>query len=335
MEIFLTILFLIIGFALLVKGADFFVDGACGLSLRLKIPAYLIGITVVAFGTSLPEAAVSITASIQGNNAIALGNIVGSNIFNTLMVLGISALFTSLPVGRVTLRRDFPFCLGISALLFLLLLIPSPTAPVLGHLDGALLLLCFVIFMILSIKQSKKEALSVTPEKNENTSGDPTDSQKDKPSPLWKCLLLILLGIAGVIGGGQLTVETATRLAEIIGLSDSIIGLTVVAIGTSLPELVTSIVAARKKQVDIAVGNAVGSNIFNILFILGASSAISPISAVGNAFALVDAGILFGITLLTLLFILPKKKLSLPAGIPMVLVYIGYTAFLLLREGAI
>lgn len=129
--------------------------------------------------------------------------------------------------------------------------------------------------------------------------------------------------------------ETATRLAEIIGLSDSIIGLTVVAIGTSLPELVTSIVAARKKQVDIAVGNAVGSNIFNILFILGASSAISPISAVGNAFALVDAGILFGITLLTLLFILPKKKLSLPAGIPMVLVYIGYTAFLLLREGAI
>lgn len=124
--------------------------------------------------------------------------------------------------------------------------------------------------------QSKKEALSVTPEKNENTSGDPTDSQKDKPSPLWKCLLLILLGIAGVIGGGQLTVETATRLAEIIGLSDSIIGLTVVAIGTSLPELVTSIVAARKKQVDIAVGNAVGSNIFNILFILGASSAISP-----------------------------------------------------------
>lgn len=198
MEIFLTILFLIIGFALLVKGADFFVDGACGLSLRLKIPAYLIGITVVAFGTSLPEAAVSITASIQGNNAIALGNIVGSNIFNTLMVLGISALFTSLPVGRVTLRRDFPFCLGISALLFLLLLIPSPTAPVLGHLDGALLLLCFVIFMILSIMQSKKEALSVTPEKNENTSGDPTDSQKDKPSPLWKCLLLILLGIAGL-----------------------------------------------------------------------------------------------------------------------------------------
>lgn len=335
MELALTLLFLVLGFALLVKGADFFVDGACGLSEKLRIPAYLVGITVVAFGTSMPEAAVSITAAIRGSNEIALGNIVGSNIFNTLMVLGISALFAPLPVKKATLRRDLPFCLCITALLLGLLFLPDPKSPALGRLDGCILLLAFVIFMTVSIRAGKKEALSMENDASGSCASPGDAPEKKKPMGLFLCFFLIVIGIAGVIGGGQLTVECATRLAEMIGLSDSVIGLTVVAIGTSLPELVTSMVAAKKKQVDIAVGNAIGSNAFNILFILGASAAIRPVSGAGNAYVIADVLFLFAITLLTLLFAIPRKQLRRPAGICMLLLYLEYTGFLLFREGAI
>ena len=233
----LMILFLVIGFVLLVKGADLFVDGACDLSAKLRIPAYIVGLTVVAFGTSLPEAAVSITASLQGSNEIAIGNIIGSNMFNTLVVLGASALFAPVAVKGNILKRDFPFCIGITAVMIVLLMM--------GKKESKL---------IESAEDSEKADL-----------------------PMWKCLLFIIIGFVGVVVGGQLTVKGAKELALMAGMSERVVGLTVVAIGTSLPELVTSIVAARKQQNDIAVGNVIGSNIFNLLFILGISATIGKI----------------------------------------------------------
>lgn len=317
MNLAVLIIMLIGGFILLVKGADLFVDGACDLSEKLKIPAYLIGMTVVAFGTSLPEAAVSVTASIQGSNQIAIGNVIGSNIFNTIVVLGASALIAPVMVKDKVLKRDLPFCIGISALLLVLIVTLWTGQAQLTRLDGIILLVLFAAFMTFSILGAKKDAV---PE---------VTAENKKQMPVWKCIALIIIGAAGVIIGGQLTVSGAKGLARIIGLSETVIGLTVVAIGTSLPELVTSIVAARKGQNDIAVGNVVGSNIFNILFILGLSSAISPI--VTDGYAIVDTCVLIGITLVTFIFALPKKKLTRPAGAVMLLMYILYTAYLLIR----
>lgn len=308
------IVLLVAGIVLLVKGADLFVDGACALSEKLKIPAYLVGLTVVAFGTSLPEAAVSVTSAIDGSNEIAVGNVIGSNMFNTLMVLGASALFTPIAVKKNILKRDFPFCLGITALLVVLLVISKS----LSRLDGAILLALFAAFMTYSIINAKASASSIAEEPSADTFS------------VWKCVLYIVFGIAGVAAGGTLTVNGAKMMAYALGLSETVVGLTVVAIGTSLPELVTSMVAARKKQNDIAVGNVIGSNVFNILFILGISSAISPI-APKDAFVLLDALILTGVMVFTFLLSLIGKKINRPMGIVMILIYAAYTAFLLIR----
>lgn len=300
----------------LVKGADIFVDAACNLSAKLRIPAYIIGLTVVAFGTSLPEAAVSITASIQNNNAIAIGNVVGSNIFNTLVVLGASALFAPVAVKKNILKRDFPFCIGITVLMLILMVTLSEEVA-LTRIDGIVLLAVFVLFMVISVRAGKQGA------------ADDEDVIEENNDPMWKCILFIIIGIAAVIAGGQLTVEGAVRMAEALGMSESVIGLTVVAIGTSLPELVTSIVAARKKQNDIAVGNVIGSNIFNILFILGVSSTISTITT--DSYAIADMCVLIGVSLFTYILSLIKKEIRRPAGIVMILIYAAYTAFLLVR----
>lgn len=308
------IVLLVAGIVLLVKGADLFVDGACALSEKLKIPAYLVGLTVVAFGTSLPEAAVSITAAIDGSNEIAVGNVIGSNIFNTLMVLGASALFMPIAVKKNLLKRDFPFCLGITALLVVLLAVSGSAS--LTRLDGIILLSLFAAFMTYSIINGKKDSI----EEETNTDA----------FPIWKCVLYIAFGIAGVAAGGTLTVNGAKMMALALGMSETVVGLTVVAIGTSLPELVTSMVAAKKKQNDIAVGNVIGSNVFNILFILGISSAISPI-APKDAFVMMDALILTGIMAFTFLLSLIGKKINRPMGIVMILIYAAYMAFLLVR----
>ena len=313
------ILLLIVGIILLVKGADLFVDGACDLSEKLKIPAYLVGITVVAFGTSLPEAAVSITAAIEGSNEIAIGNVIGSNIFNTLMVLGASALITPVMVKKALFARDFPFCIGITVLLLALIVFPFGKTVSIARLEGCVFLAIFTVFMVYSIIAGKKEG------------GDTADAQEEtKDIPLFKCILYIVLGIAGVVAGGTLTVNGAEMLAKAIGMSETVIGLTVVAIGTSLPELVTSMVAAKKNQNDIAVGNVIGSNIFNILFILGISSVITPI-APKDPFIVTDALVLTGIMIMTFLFSIPKKKINRPMGVAMILIYAAYTAFLLIR----
>lgn len=317
MNVFLMIVFLVLGFVLLVKGADFFVDGACDLSDRLKIPAYVVGLTVVAFGTSLPEAAVSITASLQHSNEIAIGNVIGSNMFNTLVVLGASALFSPIVVKSNLLKKDFPFCIIITVVMLILMLTMGGGQIALTRMDGIILLVIFAVFMIMSIAGAKKAAPMMA------------ETVETKNVPLWKSILFIVVGAAGVILGGQLTVTGAKSLAEFAGLSEKVIALTVVAIGTSLPELVTSIVASRKDQNDIAVGNAIGSNIFNILFILGISATIGTITTDVNA--VIDACALIGIVGLTYVFALAKKSINRVEGGIMILVYIAYTVYLLMR----
>lgn len=317
MNVVWMILLLVGGFILLVKGADLFVDGACGLSNKLKIPAYVIGLTVVAFGTSLPEAAVSVTASIQGSNEIAIGNVIGSNCFNTLVVLGASALFAPVVVKKNLLKRDFPFCLGITILMLVLMTTLGGGQIALTRISGIILLAFFAVFMTISVLSGKKEAKLAE------------SVEEEKPMSLTKCIVLAVVGVAGVIVGGQLTVEGAKSLAEIVGLSEKVIALTIVAVGTSLPELVTSIVAARKKQNDIAVGNVIGSNIFNILFILGASATIGKITT--DISAVIDASVLVGIVALTYVFSLARRSINRVEGIVMILVYVAYTAYLLIR----
>ena len=293
----LMILFLVIGFVLLVKGADLFVDGACDLSAKLRIPAYIVGLTVVAFGTSLPEAAVSITASLQGSNEIAIGNIIGSNMFNTLVVLGASALFAPVAVKGNILKRDFPFCIGITAVMIVLLMTLNHGDIALTRLDGIILLALFAVFMVGSVVMGKKESKLIE---------SAEDSEK-ADLPMWKCLLFIIIGFVGVV----------------------VVGLTVVAIGTSLPELVTSIVAARKQQNDIAVGNVIGSNIFNLLFILGISATIGKIGTDFNV--VIDGCVLIGICLFTYIFALANKKINRPCGVVMIFMYVAYTVYLLVR----
>ena len=302
----LMILFLVIGFVLLVKGADLFVDGACDLSAKLRIPAYIVGLTVVAFGTSLPEAAVSITASLQGSNEIAIGNIIGSNMFNTLVVLGASALFAPVAVKGNILKRDFPFCIGITAVMIVLLMTLNHGDIALTRLDGIILLALFAVFMVGSVVMGKKESKLIE---------SAEDSEK-ADLPMWKCLLFIIIGFVGVVVGGQLTVKGAKELALMAGMSERVVGLTVVAIGTSLPELVTSIVAARKQQNDIAVGNVIGSNIFNLLFILGISATIGKIGTDFNV--VIDGCVLIGICLFTYIFALANKKINRPCGVVMI-----------------
>ena len=315
----LMILFLVIGFVLLVKGADLFVDGACDLSAKLRIPAYIVGLTVVAFGTSLPEAAVSITASLQGSNEIAIGNIIGSNMFNTLVVLGASALFAPVAVKGNILKRDFPFCIGITAVMIVLLITLNHGDIALTRLDGIILLALFAVFMVGSVVMGKKESKLIE---------SAEDSEK-ADLPMWKCLLFIIIGFVGVVVGGQLTVKGARELALMAGMSERVVGLTVVAIGTSLPELVTSIVAARKQQNDIAVGNVIGSNIFNLLFILGISATIGKIGTDFNV--VIDGCVLIGICLFTYIFALANKKINRPCGVVMIFMYVAYTVYLLVR----
>lgn len=318
MNVVLMIVFLIGGFVLLVKGADLFVDGACAISEKLKIPAYLVGLTVVALGTSLPEAAVSITASIQGSNAIAIGNVIGSNTFNTLVVLGASALFAPVAVKKNILKRDFPFCILITVVMLILMItLNGGDDYAISRIGGLILLVLFAAFMTYSIISGKK------------TATEPEAADDKKPMSTLKCILFVVLGIAGVIAGGELTVYGAKALALMAGLSETVVGLTVVAIGTSLPELVTSIVAARKKQNDIAVGNVIGSNIFNILFILGISAAISPIPT--DISSMIDGCVLVGVMVITYVFALRRRSIGRAEGIVMLLMYVAYTAYLLIR----
>lgn len=327
MKMWLDLLLLVIGFVLLLKGADVFVDGSAGVARIFKVPGVIIGLTIVAMGTSAPELAVSVSAGISGSNAIAVSNVVGSNIFNLLMVLGICAMMKALPVDSGIKKRDYPISL-VATLILLVLAgnlffcgkVPdyrnmNAAGGVLYRWNGIILIALFVLYLAYTIYLAKK---------NKETEDD-----EAKKMPMWQCLLYIILGLAAIIIGGQLVVIHAKNIALAWGMSETLVGLTIVAIGTSLPELVTSIVAASKGETGMAVGNVVGSNIFNLLLILGVSSAIHPIAISMASF--VDLCVLLAVSLIAFGFVITGKRINRAEGFTMIVMYLAYTAFSIWR----
>lgn len=320
----LVVLMLIVGFVFLIKGADFFVEGSSSIAKKLQVPSIIIGLTIVAMGTSLPETAVSVTASMVNNNALAVSNVIGSNIFNLMFVIGVCSILTPIAVQRETIVRDIPLSV-ICALLLAglgILAVGDKETYILGHLDGVIFLVLFagyIILMIRSALKARTEGKEVTIEGEEEL----------KVLSYPKSILCIVGGAIAIAIGGDLTVDTASRIAVELGMSQTLVGLTIVSIGTSLPELVTSIVAARKNEVDMAVGNAVGSNIFNILMVLGIASAINPIGLLTEN--LIDIMILVGFSLLVWAFAATKRKITRKEGMAMVVLYLVYAIYIILR----
>ncbi len=327
MQIFLNIVVLLIGFAALIKGADFFVDGSASVAKRLKVPGVIIGLTIVAMGTSAPELAVSVSAGLSGSNAIAVSNVVGSNIFNLLAVLGICAILKPLPIGQEIKKRDYPLSLLFSLAVFLLAgnLVLSgqcknihdmnETAGTLFRWNGLVLIAAFILYLLYTIHIAKKNRLEA-------------EDEIELLTPV-QCAVYIVGGIIAIILGGQLVVDSAEKLALAFGMSETLVGLTIVAIGTSLPELVTSVVAAKKGENGMAAGNVVGSNIFNLLLILGVSSTIHPVEIMVASF--VDLGMLLGVSLIAYTFIFTGRKINRVEGGIMVLMYILYTCYVIAR----
>ena len=321
----LMYVFLLVGFVFLIKGADFFVDGASSIARILKVSPLIIGLTIVAFGTSFPELAVSVTSAIKGQNALAVGNVVGSNIFNTLMVLGFSAIFMQVLVQKNLIQKDLPFNILISFVLFVLSFdiffsnFGTQTSNILSRGDGIVLLSLFVVYMFYIVFS----ALSSRSEFESQTEGD------IKQMGVVKSIIFTVCGAAAIVIGGDLTVDAATAIALHWGMSETLVGLTIVAIGTSLPELVTSIIAAKKGECDLAVGNVVGSNIFNILLILGVSSVINPIELT-DPNLLVDMLVMLGISVMVFGISIPKK-IRRWEGIILILMYAAYMTYIVLR----
>ena len=302
-------LLLLVGFFFLVKGADVFVDGASSVAKILKIPSVVIGLTIVALGTSAPEAAVSLTASLSGNNEISLGNIIGSNLFNLLVVIGVCAVIFPVATSLEILKRDMVWNIVSSAALFALILDGR-----ISRTEGALLLAGMAVYLLLLICNALKNRL---------------EGEEEVPMSVFQSLIFIGLGLAAVVLGGRMVVDNASLIASAWGMSDTLIGLTIVAIGTSLPELVTSVVASRKGDSGIAIGNAVGSCLFNILFILGMTSAITPIAA--SPELMIDIGILTAVTILMFIVSRSKMQTSRLEGAVCVLGYIAYSAYIIMR----
>ncbi len=314
----LSVLKLVIGFVLLVKGADLFVDGSSSVAKKFHIPSVVIGLTIVAFGTSAPELAVSMSAALKGSNDIAIGNVVGSNIFNTLVVLGASAAITPIAVEKGIIKKDYPLSIFAAVLLAILSLdiLFGADAMTISRVDGVILLVCFAFFLYSTIKSALSGKTEVEEEEIKNI-------------PIWKSLLFIGIGLAGIVFGGDLSVEGAKEIARFFGLSEALIGLTIVAFGTSLPELVTSVIAAKKGESDIAVGNVVGSNIFNVFLIIGASAAILPMN-VSSSYVF-DMAVLVATMVIPFIVIAKTKKVSRANGLIMITAYIAYTVYLIIR----
>lgn len=305
-----SVIYLIVGFVLLVIGADRFVAGASGAARKLGVPSLVIGLTIVAFGTSAPELAVSVTAALKGANEIAVGNVLGSNIFNLLGVAGVSALVCPLAASRELTRRDWPLSIAAAALLGVFLL----TGSRLSRAEGLVLLVCFACMLTAQLRPALK-----------NRQVQVEEAEVMRPG---RIVLFIVFGLAAIVLGGDLAVDGATGIARMCGLSETVIGLTIVAIGTSLPELVTSLMAARRGENDIALGNVIGSNLFNILFILGVSTALHPIDV--QFTSVLDTVFLIAVSLI---FLAPawRGRLNRAAGACMALAYVGYTVWLLVR----
>ena len=315
----LSFVMLVIGFVLLVWGADKFVEGASALARKMGVSPLLVGLTIVAFGTSMPELAVSVTAALRGANEIAVGNVVGSNMFNLLVVAGLSAVICPLVMDKMLLRRDWPLSI-FAAVLLLVAIAPDH---VIARWEGAVLLVIFAVILSRQIKAALNDRAQLAAAEAE--AAEEAAEMTKSPVMIW---VNIVLGLVCIVLGGQLAVNGATGIARMFGLSETLIGLTIVAIGTSLPELVTSIVAARKGQNEIAMGNVIGSNLFNILLILGVSAVITPIPV--QATSITDCLFLIAISVV---FYLParKGKLGRLPGAVMAAMYVVYTAYLIMR----
>lgn len=309
-------LVLALGVVLLVKGADWFVGGAAALARHLRIPSIVVGLTIVALGTSLPELAVSLTAAVRGSNAIALGNVLGSNIVNLLMVIGLSALIHPIRVQPSVMKRDYSVSILLSAVLLLFLSdFLFHREMLLSRLDGVILLGILGIYMVQTVNGALKSR--------------PQADNLDMTHGIWWNVALCICGSVAIVLGGQLVVNGATAIARSFGLSETLIGLTIVAVGTSLPELVTSVVAAKKGESDIALGNVVGSNIMNIGFILGVSAGISPIRVEPEN--VYDGAILLAVSAFFFLPLYARRRVTRGTGALMVLVYAVYTGYILMR----
>ena len=318
----MSYLLLVVGFVLLVKGADWFVAGTSSIAKALRVPSIIIGLTIVAFGTSAPEAAVSITAALKGSNDIALGNVIGSNIFNLLVVAGVSACLIPLTLNRSLLQRDFPLSILAAAVLLLL----AGLGGSLSRVDGLILLAMFGWFLYSTVSEALSSRALTAQEAA--AKGQEQEKEKEK-SKTPAAILWAILGLVCVIFGGDMVVDSAIAIARQFQVSEALIGLTIVAIGTSLPELVTSLVAAKKGEPDIAMGNVIGSNIFNILGILGLSATLHPIHTTGDT--LIDTTVLILVSLAAFLGTRKHRELRRPLGLSMAAVYACYTIYLILR----
>ena len=303
---------LIVGFVLLIKGSDFFVDGSSNIASILKIPTLIVGLTIVAFGTSAPEAAVSITSSLSGNNALAVSNVIGSNIFNMMLIIGLCALLRELKIGRDVLNKDLPFLVVITAILSGFIIIGWSISRVEGIILF-LLIIGYVSYLVYSAKKTKEAQIVEKPKMG-----------------LLRSIIYIIGGMAGIIIGADFVVDSASYIAMAFGMSETLVGLTIVAIGTSLPELVTSLTALKKEENQLIIGNVIGSNIFNILFVLGASSIISPITI--NPNMIVDIALMLGVTILFFIFGKTQDKYDKKEGFILVALFIAYMAFAIMRN---
>lgn len=311
----ISIVLLVVGMVLLIKGADWFVSGAGGIATALKIPPLVIGLTLVSIGTSAPEASVSINGALNGMNDMSIGNVIGSNIFNALFILGVSALFVPIALNSEMKKYDIPIMIFVYVLLLVFIFAISPFR--LDLVESIILLVLFVLYMlflVLRAKRSDKESLA----------------QAENKKPIWLCIIMAIIGLAGVIFGGDIVVDNAAEIAKACGMSQTLVGLTIVAVGTSLPELVTSIVASVKKENDIAVGNVVGSNIFNIIFILGLSSTIS--TPIVERAILIDVSVMLVSGLFILAVSLFSNKITKWQGALMMLMYVGYLTYIIIRN---
>ena len=302
-SIIIQVVLLLVGFVFLIKGSDFFVDGASSIASILRVPTIIVGLTIVALGTSAPEAAVSITSSLTGSNAMAVSNVIGSNLFNMLMVIGIAALLSNLLMEKSVLEKDLPFLVGVTILFVIFIFIGGG----LSNIEGIIFLIILVAYILYLIRDSKKSSESGVVEK-------PKFSLK-------KSIIFIIIGLVGIILGGDLVVDSASAIAIALGMSETLVGLTIVAIGTSLPELVTSI---------MVIGNVIGSNIFNILFVLGASSAISAIPI--NSGMITDVLFMLAVTILCFIFGKTQDKYDKREGIILIALFVMYMVFAILRN---
>jgi len=312
MEMLLQFGLLVVGFLMLIKGADWFVEGASKIADRFGIPQIVIGLTIVAMGTSLPEAAVSISAATKGSADITIGNVVGSNIMNVLVILGLTSVIRAVAVKKNTIRYEIPFTILVTVLLAVEGLLDNQV----GRIEGVILWVFMILYLLylLWISKTDKDAIEEVEKAGE----------KDA---IWKMLLMVVIGAALIVFGSDVTVDAATKIAVGFGMTERLVGLTIVAFGTSLPELVTSCTAAIKGKADIAVGNIVGSNIFNILFVVGTTALITPVPYSANF--MIDSIVAVAAMVLLLLCVIPKKQLGRVGGILMLLGYAGYFVYLI------